>query len=173
MSFLPVIHKTRLTKDQTYFVHADDLERLLSDSPIFRQIELNFSDDPSLYKSNYDRYVKQEGRLVILSVRYTPPAEDGEAESASADTRPYRITVYATVKALREDLIAQFESGHFATLKQWLGEPRDNVWLQTAHAIQFLINVETEEVEIAYDIDFDSYGRHSHKQRFRTAIRRH
>jgi hypothetical protein len=173
MSFLPIVHKTRLNKDQTYFVHAEDLERMLADSPIFRQIELNFSDDPSQFKSNYDRYVKQEGRLVILSVRYTPPAEAEANEAASGSAQPYRITVYATLKALREDLIAQFESGHFATLTQWLNEPRDNVWLQTKHAIQFLINIETEEVEVAYDIDFDSYARHSHRQRFRTTIRRH
>ncbi|MBN2528810.1 MAG: hypothetical protein JXR76_20640 [Deltaproteobacteria bacterium] len=173
MRSLPIVHKTKLNREQTYFVHAPELERLLADCTVFNQLALNFSDDPSLHKSNYDRFIKQEGKLVILSARYTPPSEELPENGASLQTRPYVINVYATVKALREDLIAQFEIDHFATLKQWLNEPRDGVWLQKPHAIQFLIDVQKEEVEVAYDIDFDSYSRHSHKQRFRTDIRRH
>ncbi|MBN2715070.1 MAG: hypothetical protein JXX14_04395 [Deltaproteobacteria bacterium] len=174
MSDLPIIHKTKLNKDQTYFVHAPDLEKLLSRCAVYNQLCLNFSDDPSQYKSNYDRFIKQEGKMVILSVRYTPPPDDApEADAQPADSHPYRLTVYATVKALREDLIEQFEIDHFATLLEWLNEPRDRIWLQSPHAIQFLIDVEKEEVEVAYDIDFDSYARHNHKHKFRTDIRRH
>lgn len=172
MSSLPIIGKTKLNKDQTYFVHGPDLEKLLKKCAVFQQLALNFSDDPSHFKSNYDRYVKQEGKLVIMSARYTPPSDETPVDAAEP-FYPYRITVYATVKTLREDLIEQFELDHFETLLEWLNASRDAVWLQKPHAIQFLINVEREEVEVAYDIDFDSYGRHSHKQRFRTDIRRH
>ena len=173
MSALPIIHKTKLNREQTYFVHAPDLEKLLKKCAVYNQICLNFSDDPSQYKSNYDRYVKQEGKLVILSVRYTPPTEDVSNPGAPDGTLPYRLNVYATVKTLRDDLIEQFEIDHFETLLEWLNEPRDRLWLEKPHTIQFLINVNTEEVEAAYDIDFDSYERHSSKQKFRTDIRRH
>ncbi|MBN2342409.1 MAG: hypothetical protein JXX29_20000 [Deltaproteobacteria bacterium] len=170
MNQLPIVHKTKLTKEQTYFVNAQELETLLSRTRAFASLELNFSDDPSLFKSNYDRFVKKEGRLVIMSARYTPAADDSPDETAF---QPYRITVYAILKQIREDLRAQFESEHFATLIAWLDEPRDNVWKQSPHAIQFLINTANEEIEVAYDIDFDSYSRHTKKQRYRTNVRKH
>ena len=173
MGALPIVHKTKLNREQTYFVHAPDLEKQLADCAVHNQLCLNFSDDPSRYKSNYDRFVKQEGKLVILSVRYTPPVEDRPEAETADDARPYQLNVYATVKGLRTDLIEQFEGEHFATLKEWLNEPKDQVWLKKPHAIQFLIDVATEEIEVDYDIDFDNYSRHSLRQRFRTDIRRH
>ena len=173
MGALPIVHKTKLNREQTYFVHAPELEKLLADCAVYSQLCLNFSDDPSSYKSNYDRFVKQEGKLVILSVRYTPPSEESPGDGQSEAQRPYQLNVYATVKGLRNDLIQQFEAGHYATLKEWLNEDQDQVWLKKPHAIQFLIDIATEEIEVAYDIDFDHYSRHSHRQRFRTDIRRH
>jgi hypothetical protein len=169
MDRLPVVHKTKLNKEQTYFVNASDLSELLSDSKQYNNLELQFSDDPSRFKSNYDRFVKHEGKLVILSARYTPSPEDQEGEKS----KNFLITVYAILKTIREDLIAQFEKEHFETLKEWLNETRDGAWLQKAHALQFLIDINTEEIEVAHDIDFDSYSRHSKKQRFRADGRNH
>lgn len=169
MDRLPVVDKTKLTKEQTYFVNTESLSKLLSDCNNYNNLELQFSDDPSLFKSNYDRFVKQEGKLVILSARYTPPSE----EQPQADGKTYRITVYAILKTIREELIAEFNKTHFETLRQWVNEQRDAAWLQKPHALQFLINIDTEEIEVAYDIDFDSYGRHSKKQRFRGDVRKH
>ena len=171
MDRLPVVHKTKLTKDQTYFVNAAGLSRLLDDSPQIDNIELRFSDDPSQFKSNYDRFVKHENKLVILSARYTAPT--AEQEEAPMDACPYCVTVYAIQKTIRDDLIAKFDELHFATLREWLDEPRDDTWLKSNHAIQFLIDIESEEIQVAYDIDFDSYSRHSQKQRFRTDVRKH
>ena len=171
MDQLPVVHKTKLTKEQTYFVNAAGLSRLLDDSPQVDRIELRFSDDPSQFKSNYDRFVKHENKLVILSARYTaPPSEPG---TASMDERPYCITVYAIQKTIRDDLIAKFDEVHFAALREWLDEPRDDTWKKSNHALQFLIDIESEEIQSAHDIDFDSYSRHAQKQRFRTDVRKH
>lgn len=169
MDRLPVVDKIKLTKEQTYFINTTDLSKLLSDCSQYDNLELEFSDDPSLFKSNYDRFVKQENKLVILSARYTPPAE----EKQEGDPKNYRITVYAILKTIREDLIAQFKKAHFETLRQWLNEPRDAAWLQKPHALQFLINIDTEEISVANDIDFDSYERHAKKQRFRGDVRKH
>jgi hypothetical protein len=174
MERLKVVHKTKLTKEQTYFVNADDLSNLLSGCGRYEDIELRFSDDPSQFKSNYDRFVKQEGKLVILSVRYAPSSEDqDDEEDEEIETKNFRITVYAILKAVREDLIAQFETEYFNVLREWIDAPRDNAWLEKPHAVQFLIDIETEEVEVAYDIDFDSFSRHSKKQRFRADGRKH
>ena len=170
MDRLPILHKTKLTKDQTYFVNAAGLSRLLDGCPNVDRIALRFSDDPSLHKSNYDRFIKQENKLVILSARYTAPK--GETDAASADTRPYTVSVYAILKAVREDLIAKFEETHFNTLRQWLDAPRDAAWHRKDHALQFLIDIDTEEIRVAHDIDFDSYSRHPQKQRFRSDGRR-
>ncbi len=170
MDRLPVIQKTKLTKEQTYFVHQEDLGKLLAHSPQVDNIELRFSDDPSQFKSNYDRFVKQEGKLVVLSVRYTPPPDDAEP---GADTKNYLISVYAILRTIREDLIAEFETEHFHTMLTWINEKRDAAWRRAPHALQFLIDLETEKIETAYDIDFDSYGRHAHKQRFRSDGRKH
>lgn len=170
MNTLPIVHKTKLTKDQTYFINAHGLEKLLADCTPYNDIELNFSDDPSAFKSNYDRFIKKENKLVIMSARYTPSSEGPQENDVQ---KHYRITIYAILKIIREELIAQFESEHYATLKEWLNESRDSVWKQKPHAIQFLINTTTEEIEVAHDIDFDSYSRHTKKQRFRTDGRKH
>ncbi len=167
---LPVIHKTKLNKDQTYFINQVGLSQLLADSPKADDVELRFSDDPSLFKSNYDRFVKQERRLVILSVRYTPPPDDS---ADSPDHKPYCISVYAILKTIREDLIAEFEKTHFHTMLAWINEPRDAAWKKEPHRLQFLIDVNTEEIHTAYDIDFDNYSRHAQKRRFRTDGRKH
>ena len=169
MNRLPVVHKTKLTKEQTYFVNQAGLSKLLAGSPKSNNIELRFSDDPSLFKSNYDRFVKQERRLVVLSVRYTPPDDS----SAGPDQKTYCISVYAILRTIREDLIAEFEKTHFHTMLEWINEPRDAAWRRTPHRLQFLIDINTEEIHTAYDIDFDSYSRHAQKQRFRTDVRKH
>lgn len=161
MNRLTVIHKTKLTKEQTYFVNATELTSLLADCPNQDSICLNFSDDPSLFKSNYDRFVKKEGKLVVLSARYTPPNDETQTQEQTC------VTVYAILKTIRQDLISQFESEHFETLASWVRQPRDAAWKQHSHAIQFLIDIQTEQVEVAHDIDFDSFRRHANKHRFR------
>ena len=170
MDRLPGIYKTKLTKDQTYFVNTAQLSKLLADCREYENLELRFTDDPSLFKSNYDRFVKQEGKLVIFSVRYTPTPEDAPD---IAPEKNYRINVYAVPKSIRDDLIAAFQKEHFETIRQWIEEPKDAAWLRKPHALQFLIDIETEEIEVAHDIDFDSYSRHSKKQRYRSDGRKH
>jgi hypothetical protein len=157
MNQLPVIQRTKLTKQQTYFVNASDISKLLSDCSHYDNLELRFCDDPSPFKSNYDRFVKKEGKLVILSGRYTPSAED---QAEEGESRNYRVSVFAILKTIREELIAQFQEQHFETLRQWLNEPRDKAWCLKPHAIQFLIDIDTEKIVVAHDIDFDSYSRH-------------
>ena len=170
MAQLPVVHKTKLTKEQTYFVNSAELSRLLAKSPQYGNIELRFSDDPSLFKSNYDRFVKQEKKVVIFSVRYFPPPEEPAAVSEDGT---YRITVYATLKTIRDELIERFQKDHFLTMVAWINEPRDATWRLQHHAIQFLIDLNSEEIVVDHDIDFDSYSRHSRKQRFRVDGRKH
>ena len=169
MDRLPVVHKTKLTKEQTYFVNQTGLSKMLSKSSQVNNIALRFSDDPSQFKSNYDRFVKQEGKLVVFSVRYTPLPEEPTPES---DAKEYLVSVYAIQKTVREDLIAEFQKEHFHTMIDWINAKRDAAWRRKPHALQFLIDIESEEIEVARDIDFDSYSRHTQKQRFRSAGRR-
>jgi len=156
MERLPVVHKTKLNKEQTYFVNAAALGELLADCRCRDDLALDFTDAPTAFKSEYDRFVRQKRKLVVLSAHYAP--KDTEPAGGVA-AKSYTVTVYAIVRTIREDLVAQFEEKHFAALLGWLSERRDATWLAKPHSIVFLLDIDTEEVSVAHDIDFSDYGR--------------
>ena len=174
MERLPVVHKTKLSKEQTYFVNVDDLTRELADCRCIGDLVLRFSDDPSEVKSAYERFVRQERKLAVLTASFAP-WPDVEPEDGAYPSR-YAVTVFAMVRSIRNELRAQFSDVHFSTLKTWLNEKRDATWQKKPHSISFLIELDDEEISVVHDLSFEEFvhrGKDDGPAVRRLTIRRH